>query len=246
MGGPASRGRATGAAGFTLLGLLFLLVVLGLGLSAVATVWHTYAVREKETELLFLGDQFRRAIISYRTQAPAGVQEWPRTLDDLVQDDRWPDVRRHLRKVYPDPFTGKREWGLVMRGDRIIGVHSLSATKPRKTADFPPAYAQFASAETHADWRFVDEAGAVPPPQAGGPVVLPPEGESGSPNLPGAPSAPVPAPLIPEDQRNRGEVNCEYQRSFLLRNCQAVQRNSPTAYQACVDQVEATYQACRR
>lgn len=240
--------RPTGAGGFTLLGLLFLVVLIGLGLSAVATVWHTYSVREKENELLFLGDQFRRAIVSYRSQAPGGAQQWPRTLDDLVQDDRWPDVRRHLRKVYADPFTGKREWGLVMRGDRIVGVHSLSAGTPRKTAGFPADYAQFASAETHADWVFMDPASAAPPAPEGGPVVLPPDGESGiPPGTRASPEAPVPAPVIPEDQRKRGQVNCDYQRTFLLRNCQAIQRNSgPAAYQACLDQAESTYQACQR
>ena len=153
-------------AGFTYVGLLFLTAVMGLGLAAVGWVWHTASVRDKEAELMFAGDQFRKAIVSYRTQAPGGTREWPKTLDDLLLDPRWPEVRRHLRKIYVDPFTGKPEWGLIMHGDRIVGVHSLSDSLPLRTAGFPKEYEQFALAKAHADWEFIDTEGAAAAAQA--------------------------------------------------------------------------------
>src|SRR3982074_2070613 len=53
------------AAGFTYIGLLIAVVVLGIALSAVGTVWRTQAQREREQELLFIGHEFQRAIAAY-------------------------------------------------------------------------------------------------------------------------------------------------------------------------------------
>ena len=46
--------------GFTYIGLLIAILVLGIGLAVVGTVSHTLQLRDKERELLFVGDQFRR------------------------------------------------------------------------------------------------------------------------------------------------------------------------------------------
>lgn len=37
----------------------------------------------------------------------------------------------------------------------LVGVHSSSRDAPLKTAQFPQRYAQFAGAQTYADWQFV-------------------------------------------------------------------------------------------
>ena len=96
-----------------------------------------------------------------------GAREWPKTLEDLLLDRRWPEVRRHLRRIYVDPFTGKPEWGLIMHGDRIVGVHSLSESLPLRTAGFPREYEQFASAASHAEWKFIDSDGTAAQAQSG-------------------------------------------------------------------------------
>ena len=112
--------------GFGYLLVLFAIAALGMLLAGAGQVWHTTAQREKEAELLFIGDQFRQAIGSYYEHAPDAVKRYPMRLEDLVEDRRFAIPRRHLRKLYRDPMTGGYEWGLVKAGDRILGVHSLS------------------------------------------------------------------------------------------------------------------------
>ena len=152
FGGMRRYCRRSRQRGFTYLGLLFLVVIVTLALAGVATVWHTIVQREREAELLFVGKQLSRAIESYYRQSPGGPQ-LPRSLEDLLLDERFPMVRRHLRRIYRDPMTGSTEWGLVTLGDRVAGIHSLSKDKPIKSAglDRPG----FAEAESYEDWKFV-------------------------------------------------------------------------------------------
>jgi type II secretory pathway pseudopilin PulG len=145
-------------AGFTYLFVLLFVAVAGMGLAAVATVWHTGVMREKEAQLLFVGDQFRRAIDSYYALGP---KQLPASLDDLVADKRFPHTVRHLRRIYFDPMTGKADWGLVMVGDRIAGVYSSALGEPLKRAGFDARYAQFETAEAYQGWVFrIDIPGA--------------------------------------------------------------------------------------
>jgi type II secretory pathway pseudopilin PulG len=57
-----SRLRGRTQRGFTLLGLLFLLAGMGVAMAALGTMWHTASQRDKERDLLFVGDQYRQAI----------------------------------------------------------------------------------------------------------------------------------------------------------------------------------------
>jgi type II secretory pathway pseudopilin PulG len=142
--------------GFTYIGLLLAIALAGTALAGAGTLWSTEAKRDREAELLFVGDQFRRAIASYYETAPAGQpNRFPSKLEDLVQDRRWPTVRRHLRKLYADPITGSPEWAIV-RGpnETIAGVHSKSSVAPLKRAGFPKDYEQFSSATSYTDWKF--------------------------------------------------------------------------------------------
>src|ERR1700757_4232510 len=108
----ARLGVAGPCRGFTYVGVLFLVALMGATLVAVAQVWHTQVKRDKEAELLFVGNQFRRAIALYYERAPGGFRQYPKQLNDLLQDPRFPNIQRHLRKLYLDPMTGKAEWGL--------------------------------------------------------------------------------------------------------------------------------------
>lgn len=51
--------------GFTYIGVLMLVAIAGIGLAGVGIVWHQDAQREREKELLFIGDEYRQAIGSY-------------------------------------------------------------------------------------------------------------------------------------------------------------------------------------
>jgi type II secretory pathway pseudopilin PulG len=148
--------------GFTYIGLLIAVVIIGIGLAAIGPVAHTLQLRDKERDLLFVGDQFRRAIAAYYERSPGGLKQYPRKLEDLLRDNRYPGVQRHLRKVYVDPLTGKNLWGLVeVPGVGITGVYSLSDLTPVKTASFPPLYDSFKNAKKYSDWKFVYVPGEI-------------------------------------------------------------------------------------
>lgn len=162
-------------AGFVLLWFLFVVAALGVGMAALGTLWHTQAQRAREQELLFIGDQYRRAIISYRRQE-GGQNSPPRKLDDLLLDPRFPHTVRHLRRLYPDPISGRMEWGLTRDADQgITGVHSLSERQPLKQAGFPAMYADFAGKAAYRGWVFSASAEdqAAPPVTAPGETTHP-------------------------------------------------------------------------
>ncbi|HTT36551.1 MAG TPA: type II secretion system protein [Burkholderiales bacterium] len=170
----------TRESGFTYLGLLFFVAILGAALVAVAQVWHTEVRRQKEADLLFIGNQFRQAIGGYYERTPGTVKQYPKQFEDLMMDPRFPDTRRYLRKVYVDPMTGKAEWGMVRAPDGgIVGVYSLSDQAPLKVAGFREADAGFTDATSYHGWVFA----YVPASQAGtppNPRGVPGEGQRGS------------------------------------------------------------------
>lgn len=141
--------------GFTLLAVLFMVAALGVGMAAVGTMWETAVRREKEAQLLFVGDQYRHAIERYHQATPGGVKSYPGRLEDLLLDRRFPQTVRHLRQSYPDPVTGKPEWGLVKDGEGITGVYSLSQGMPMKQAGFDAAHKNFEGRARYSDWVFV-------------------------------------------------------------------------------------------
>jgi type II secretory pathway pseudopilin PulG len=152
------------AAGFTYLTILFVVAFMGLGLAVAGQVWHTQAMRDREAELLFTGNQYRQAIGRYYI---SGQRQYPRALEDLLRDPRQPGTVRYLRKLYVDPVTGKSEWGIVKGPDGgIMGVYSNSEEKPVKSGGFSVANAAFEGAEKYSDWRFVYDALAQVPQAA--------------------------------------------------------------------------------
>jgi type II secretory pathway pseudopilin PulG len=150
--------------GYTYIGLLIFVVILGTGLAVAGTLWRTEVQREREAELLFDGQQIVHAITVFYERTPVGQRpRFPRDLGELLEDRRWPVTQRPLRRIYLDPMTGKPEWGLVAAPDGgILGVYSLSELVPLKRSGFRPPYEDFASAASYRDWRFV----YVPPGQA--------------------------------------------------------------------------------
>ncbi len=144
------------ARGFTYLAVLFVVAVMGAALASTATVWRTVSQREKEQELLFIGHEFRRALLQYHERSPGGAKQYPKRLEDLLEDRRFPTLTRHLRRIYRDPMTGSQEWGLVVGPDgMIVGVYSLSMDRPLKTGNFDPEDKAFEAAASYQDWKFV-------------------------------------------------------------------------------------------
>jgi type II secretory pathway pseudopilin PulG len=224
--------------GFTYIGLMIFVALIGIGLAFAGQVWHTAAQREKEKELLFVGDQFRTAIAKYYEWSPGGGKKFPRSLEDLLEDRRYPTTKRHLRRIYSDPMTGRADWELVTAPDgSIMGVHSQSEQEPRKTSGFRAEDEQFAAAKKYSDWNFtyaatiVADSATAPGqggPQPGGgaaPVTPPPE-----------PAPPPPVPTVPsKDDPNRKKI-CDNFLRIDRGTCTSVRQNSGDEAGARCDQ----------
>jgi type II secretory pathway pseudopilin PulG len=147
-----------GSGGFTLIGLLMIVALMGIALLAVGEVWHVAQKREKEQALLFVGNQFRQAIKAYYSHAPIAnkQQPYPLQLEDLLKDPRYPSTRRYLRKIYIDPMTGLGEWGVLrLPNGGIYGIYSLSGESPIKRSNFRPIDIGFEGKDKYSDWKFV-------------------------------------------------------------------------------------------
>lgn len=139
--------------GLAYVGVLVMVGVVGIGLLQAASVWQKVRQREREVELLFVGDQIRQAIESYYKASPGGM--YPKSLADLVEDTRSAKTRHHLRKSYRDPLGGAT-WGVVKTPDeRIMGVYSQAPGMPLRQAEFAPPYESFAGKQSYRDWVFL-------------------------------------------------------------------------------------------
>ncbi|WP_229427096.1 type II secretion system protein [Massilia atriviolacea] len=154
-------------AGFAYIWTLLLVAFMGIGSSIAGELYATSVRRDKERELLFIGHEFRAAIARYHGSAAAGPQMYPLTLQELLKDPRFPNAKRHLRRLYADPITGKAEWGLIRVEGRIVGVHSLSQGAPMKIDHFDEHDSGFRHKGRYADWTFVHPHDMFVPPQDG-------------------------------------------------------------------------------
>lgn len=151
LGGRRGRGAAL---------LLAIFVVAGIGclLAVAGPVWHTEMQRDKEAELLWVGEEYAKAIARYYLASPPPAPLYPENLGQLLLDGRQPNIAHHLRRLYRDPMTGGTEWGLIKdAGGHITGVYSLAKGTPLKQAGFEKKHSAFAGAETYAAWKFIAE-----------------------------------------------------------------------------------------
>lgn len=138
------------------MGVLVAVVILGLMSGIAGASWKTIVQRAKEEELLWRGNQYRKAIESYYQSVQAGTAAaLPTALDALVKDSRSVATQRHLRKLYPDPITGE-DWVLVKDpAGKIIGVRSSSMLEPFKQDGFSEENKDFAGKTSYSEWQFV-------------------------------------------------------------------------------------------
>jgi len=175
------------ARGFTYLGLLFLIALLGLTAAMAGSASSFMDQRERERELLFVGREYRIAIDRYRQAHAAQPQPYPTELRQLLGGgaSEAPRATRFLRRLYADPMTDSLEWGLARSPQGgIVGVYSLSTRRPVRTRSvYADDTIEFARAQSYRDWVF----GVGGPPNAGAvPGAAPPaseENEEGAPPL---------------------------------------------------------------
>jgi type II secretory pathway pseudopilin PulG len=198
--------RRTGSGGFTYLSLMILVAIIALVAAASLKLGSVLQRSRAEMELLDIGAAFSDALKSYADATPQGQPPQPPSLKELLKDPRFPGTRRHLRKLFVDPVTGKPEWGIVYLGDKVgvLAVYSLSNDKPVKIGNFPARYSGFESKNHISEWKFTmasdlpgaatmtgtqpQIAPAVPALQQNMPAPRP------APSLTPAPVAPAPAP----------------------------------------------------
>lgn len=158
------------SAGFTYIGALMTVVIVGIMLSQAALIWKTKMQREREVELIFRGTQIRDAmrrwygwkvpIAGAPPQQPQPGATPPAALTDLkhlLLDPNKLTKARYLRASnLIDPITGG-EWEPIKNGEKIIGVKSKSEAVPIKKANFPfdldPAV--FNDKKKYNEWVFI-------------------------------------------------------------------------------------------
>lgn len=153
---PGNRGCGC-EQGFAYVALLCVLAGVALMLGVAAEQIEHAAQRDREEQLLFVGNQFRHAIASYYEKSP-GAKQYPRKLEDLLQDNRFPKPTRHLRRIYPDPMDNRAGWQLVRTPQgTIVGVYSRSDLTPIRTNLDDDLMAVFGNGPIlhYSDWKFV-------------------------------------------------------------------------------------------
>ena len=131
-----------------------MVVIMGLAAGMAGQTWRSTMQRAREAELLWRGQQYQKAIASYYA-VRQGQQMFPAKLEDLLKDPRFPNVVRHLRRLYKDPMTGE-DWALVTDSSkRIIGVRSRSDLEPFRKDGFPKSLDKLKGKEAYDEWEFV-------------------------------------------------------------------------------------------
>lgn len=143
--------KLAGSAGFSYPALLG--VLLGLGLMGQTAIYASGAKarRALDTRVEASGQEFVRAVESYRAALP-DLPELPQSIDQLLIDTR-EGQRRHLRRALEPPFDGS-EWQVIRTGGGITGILLQSNRRPARQAYITPD-GETRPIKTYADWEFV-------------------------------------------------------------------------------------------
>lgn len=150
---PIMNGKSQG---FAYLALLVAISGSLLMLSAAQPDLFQQAQRQQEQQLFFAGREYQQAIRHFYDNPDVSVQRYPKTLEELLVDNRSLKPSYHLRRLYPEPITGLA-WGLI-RDEQggITGVYSRS-NQTLLITNFDARYAtveQTDEALRHSDLRF--------------------------------------------------------------------------------------------
>ena len=116
-------GSCPSESGYILLVLALFTALIAIGLMQAIPGVLVQSQREREEELIFRGEQYRRAVQNYVRK----FGRYPGSLDDLEDTNGV----RFLRRRYRDPITGEDEW-------RLIHIGPGGTFPDAKTASTPP------------------------------------------------------------------------------------------------------------
>ena len=109
--------------GYALLVVILLAALVLIALSAVVPQVLTQGQREKEEELIFRGEQYRRAIgVFYKK-----FGRYPNSVEELLRTNE----RSFLRREYRDPMSLDGKWRFIRVGPNgeFIGAHGRRSSK---------------------------------------------------------------------------------------------------------------------
>jgi len=106
------EGKIDGDAGYVLIAVIFMCVILLIALAIAAPNIARSIQRDKELETIHRGEQYKRAIKLYYQK----FGRYPTSIDQLVETNQI----RFLRKRYTDPLTGKDDWKPVYFGQAHV------------------------------------------------------------------------------------------------------------------------------
>lgn len=105
--------------GFTMVLLVWALALMAIMMGVAVQSVSFQMQREKETELIFRGEQYVEAIRLYKKRFGRN----PMKLKEL-----WEAKPRVIRQKWKDPMTGSEQWGLI-----FMGQQGRNLTNPRNT-----------------------------------------------------------------------------------------------------------------
>lgn len=111
--------------------------------------------KRAEQRLINVGLAYRTALESYARVTPAGQVTAPREVKQLLQDDRFPGVVRHLRVEYTDPMVPSGK--MIPERDAqglIQAFRSDSGALPVMQVDLKELGAGFSGAKSYREWLF--------------------------------------------------------------------------------------------
>jgi type II secretory pathway pseudopilin PulG len=116
---PDVRGQR-GESGYAMAALLVAMAIMAVFLSVALPAWRTASQREKETELIFRGQQYARAVALFQRKY---ANTFPPNVDVLLNE-------HFLRKKYKDPMTADGEFQVLSAAQQASAQPSASGTVP--------------------------------------------------------------------------------------------------------------------
>lgn len=128
-----SMGRRDRQAGYAVIVVVLLLALVAIALTAAVPSVLTQGRREREEELIFRGEQYRRAIGLFNRK----FGRLPLRLDELLYTSQL----SFLRRAWPDPMSAKGEWRVIRvgpSGEMIGSVTGRAGPNPQALAGGGP------------------------------------------------------------------------------------------------------------
>jgi type II secretory pathway pseudopilin PulG len=139
--------------GYALIVILLLAALVLIGLSAAVPRLLTQGQREKEEELIFRGEQYKRAIGRFYKK----FGRYPTKIEELLETNQ----RAFLRREFLDPMTQSGKWRLIRVGPLGELIGSVNERKPLRPSGGPAPSGQAPQPRSGGS-------GSPSPPQTGG------------------------------------------------------------------------------